>query len=247
MADVSLNRSQEDSITIRIDQPDEAVAQYTARVTSPGGETYHFFTLHPEWTETNLRQVLNNFRVGVSSDRLAPMRGKATDNFTPQIFGKQLFQTIFAGKVEELYRNSLSLMQTRGGNLPVRLDVQPKSLARLSWELLFDPLETTEAGYLCFGQETPIVRFFDKAARPPTYDPPLRLLLVSANPSETATLNLQTEFGVVTKALAALVQADKAKIDYLFGANIDDLSERIRNFKPHIVHFMGHGNLTLSH
>jgi tetratricopeptide (TPR) repeat protein len=230
-------------IVIKIEQPVEGVAQYQAEIATPKGTVFNDFILPGDWTTASLSQILNDFRTGVATNRYVTMRDAESDVLTPSQFGTQLFQTIFSGESELLYRDSLRSAQSRGESLPVRLDIQPASLARLPWEFLFDPQETSEIGYLCFGAETPIIRFFDKEPRPPTYDPPLRLLLVSANPEGLPNLNLERECDIITEAIEPLTSPNKAQLTSLFEATIDNLSERIRNFRPHIVHFMGHGNV----
>jgi tetratricopeptide (TPR) repeat protein len=243
MAHSSSSQSARNHIAVKVEQPVEGVAQYQAGIISPKGKSFNYFALPGDWTPASLSQILDDFRTGIPTDRYLTKREAEPNVLTPRQFGMQLFQMIFGDKADQLYRDSLRSAQSQGNNLPVRLDIKPASLARLPWEFLFDPQEATEAGYLCFGPETPVIRFFDKEPRKPTFDPPLRLLLVSANPEEAPTLNLQREYGVITQAIEPLMRQDKAQVAYLFGATIDSLSERIRNFRPHIVHFMGHGNV----
>lgn len=230
------------NMIITISQPQEDSQQYMIQVKTSAGNAFSSFTLPEGWNSKSISETLKQFRHNVSTDRYITMRGESTKDSPPRLFGQSLFKTIFQGRVEDLYRKSLAEARKKTGSLPLRFNIAPKELAKLPWEFLFDPQEAIETGYLSLGEETPVIRCFDRKVEPGMLDLPLRVFLVSASPSNYPTLKLTQEYSVIDKAIKSL-PPEKYNIEYLFGATIESFTERIRNFKPHIVHFMGHGNV----
>jgi tetratricopeptide (TPR) repeat protein len=216
--------------------------EYPVRVSSSAGSATGAFVL--PFSADHIEQALKNFREGIPFGRYRRRtRGELQfDKLSPEGFGGALFQALFKDVVLALYRDSLSMAEKPGGakRMPVKLNIMAHELARLPWELLYDPKRD---GFLSFGKETPVIRFVDGEPKSRTFDPPLRVLLVSANPAGTARLDLEHERKVIAEALNTLKREDKVRIDHLFGATIRELRSKIREYEPHLVHFMGHGQV----
>jgi hypothetical protein len=228
-------RSQEFKVTM--EKTLEGI-EYPVHASSPIGPATGVFVL--PFSIDQIEQALQNFCEGIPSGRY---RGRETrgeiqfDELSPERFGSALFRALFRGEVLALYRESL-MVGKPGVAMPVKLNIMARQLACLPWELLYDP----ERDDFCnFDKYTPVIRFVDGKPRPYTVDPPLRILLVSAHPADTALSDLEPERKFIGEALDTLKREDKVRIDHLFGATIPELRKKIREQEPHIVHFMGHG------
>jgi hypothetical protein len=115
---------------------------------------------------------------------------------------------------------------------------QVAHLAALPWELLYD-LERGE--YLCLQASTPIVRTFDApfyVPYPLAVDPPLRILVVAAQPPDQRWLNLAAEITGLQNGLAG---TDAIELKVLPHATFPALQEELQRGPYHVFHFMGHG------
>jgi tetratricopeptide (TPR) repeat protein len=233
--DVQDMRSQEFKVTV--EKTLEGI-EYPVYASSPVGSTTGAFVL--PFSVDQIEQALQNFCKGIPSGRYR--RGGREeiqfDEPSPEGFGRALFQALFRGEVLALYRESFMAREPDVA-MPVKLNIMARGLARLPWELLYDP-ERNE--FLSFVKDTPVIRFVDGEPRPHAFDPPLRILLVSAKPAGTE-LDPEPERKVVEEALDILKREDRVRIDHLFGATIPELRKKIREHGPHIVHFMGHGQV----
>jgi tetratricopeptide (TPR) repeat protein len=233
-------RSQEFKVTI--EKTVEGI-EYPVHVSSPAGSATGPFVL--PFSVTQIEQALQHFRKGIPFGRYRrrrTRRGVQSDELSPEGFGSALFRALFRDEALALYRKSLSMAGKLGvaSRMPVKLNIIAQELAHLPWEFLYDPKRD---GFLSFGKDTPVIRFVDREPRPYTFDPPLRILLVSANPAGTARLDLDHERKVVREALDTLEREDRVTIDHLFGATVRELRGKIREYEPHVVHFMGHGQV----
>ncbi|MBE7471313.1 MAG: hypothetical protein DPW09_32990 [Anaerolineae bacterium] len=199
-------------ITIKIEQPNPSSHQYRVTASFPQGPAYTSFSLPPEQRHYQ----------------------------KPEELGKRLFEAIFSNKIGSYYQESLIMAQSQGRNLLIQLDIQPVTLASLPWEFFFDdpPSNSKDTGYLYLKEETSIIRYFAKAPqRPKPSDIPLRLLLVSADSPGLSTSDEEAHF--ITEALERLSQDKKIKLEPLFEATVEKLTNHIYASKPHIIHFMG--------
>lgn len=215
--------------------------EYPVHVSSHAGSAIGVFVL--PFSVDQIEQALQNFRQGIPVGRyrrIKRTREVEFDELSPEGFGSALFQALFSDQVLALYRKSLSMAGKPGGanRIPVKLNIVAWQLAHLPWELLYD---TEKGEFLGFGEDTPVVRFVDREPRPPTFDPPLRILLVSTHPADTELLALERK--AIGDAFDTPIREDKVRIDYSFGATIHALRSKVREYEPHVIHFMGHGQV----
>lgn len=69
----------------------------------------------------------------------------------------------------------------------------------------------------------------------------LRIAYLVTNPDPTATLNTLQEAKHVAKVVSASPLAKKIDVRPFLAPSFDDLIDALNQFKPHVVHFSGHG------
>ncbi|NJL10275.1 MAG: CHAT domain-containing protein [Calothrix sp. SM1_7_51] len=69
----------------------------------------------------------------------------------------------------------------------------------------------------------------------------MRILFLTADPTDKQRLRLQLELREIKNQLRVSYERDKFQLEFGFSARYEDVSQEILNFRPHIVHFSGHG------
>lgn len=155
-------------------------------------------------------------------------------------YGAALFEALIRGRVRDLYHQGRG-DAIRGLRIRIMLDLRDarvRPLMRLPWEILYDP-RADASQLLALDSRRAIVRMIDSSEPPlePPTGPLKRVLLVSANPVDTAPLNLEQECG----RTAGILSRIHLLPEVLRPATRSSLYDRIRDGEPQIVHFMGHG------
>jgi parallel beta-helix repeat protein len=153
--------------------------------------------------------------------------------------GQQLFQAVFTGPVNGMYRASLMVAHQQGRRLRVVLRLTAPKLAALPWETLFDP-ET--GSYLC--RQEPLVRH---VPAPYTPDPlpvrlPLRILGLVASPRGLAPLDVEAEQDRLAEALAEPTAEGLVEVVWVPQATWAAVHARLLSGEWHVLHFVGHGD-----
>ncbi|MDY7099230.1 MAG: CHAT domain-containing protein [Pseudomonadota bacterium] len=115
-------------------------------------------------------------------------------------------------------------------------------LGNLPWEVLWDKESGT---FLATDKACNIVRRLDPAfpqGAPEPITDKIRVLVATANPQ--ADLDTGTEFANIERQLGELTDGPQKRIEIkaLEEANSLNLSDTINSWKPHIVHYIGHGD-----
>jgi tetratricopeptide (TPR) repeat protein len=159
-----------------------------------------------------------------------------------QEFGTGLFGSLFVGPLKAVYDGS---WQSGGPPLRYRLIIDAPAVARIPWELLYDP---ERAVFLAL--EGTLVRSasFTVATRPLRVQPPLRVLVVDAFPQGVLKVDNQVETNGIQQALAGLVRRGRVEVETLPHATLARLQDALREAanpeqpRPfHLLHFIGHG------
>jgi hypothetical protein len=156
--------------------------------------------------------------------------------------GKSLFDCLFRGPTLEYYNGMLNLVRRESRGLRIRLNIEPMELMPLPWEFLYSPLD----GFCSLTRDVSLVRTADKLPRPYEIHPPLRMVILSSNPEGSATLSLQRESRVIKDATEPLVKSKQISIEHIEAASLNDIRRRLMSLSdepPHILHYMGHGDL----
>jgi hypothetical protein len=150
--------------------------------------------------------------------------------------GALLFETLFSGEVLRLWDRA----RGSSGLLDVRLTSSLAWIADKPWELSFDP---SRRAFLALDGVRLARSVFGAApsAPAPRRRGPLRILVVAAQPQGTAPLSAAAEEATLRRAFASLTRAGKAVVDVVRRATPARLHERIARTRPHVVHYIGHG------
>jgi formylglycine-generating enzyme required for sulfatase activity len=161
--------------------------------------------------------------------------GSVLSSSTPLEAGAALFKETFKDEVGLCWLKSLAKVAD-GSGLRLRLRLEVPDLVQLPWECLYSP-EGKE--FLALQVETPVVRYLPVAAAPsPARAPvPVKVLILAANPQDSAALQIEKEISEIRQALAPLLP--RVQIVRLAGRSLVELQERLA--ECHVLHFIGHG------
>ena len=156
-------------------------------------------------------------------------------------FGGRLFEAVFPAEL----RINLAISQSRadaddaGLRIRLRFSECPE-LSELPWEYLYD---SEHNRFLCLSDRTPLVRYLEVSdpIRVVPVTPPLRILVVIANPSDLQQLDSEQEWRNVTAALSELTQRGRVEVERLAQPTLSALQRQLRRNTYHIFHFIGHG------
>jgi len=154
--------------------------------------------------------------------------------------GTQLFNALFAGSVGMCLRRSIDKTSGRDERLRVRLRLsETPELSSLPWEYLFD---SERYEFLCLSDRLSLVRYPDQAdaVEPLAVEPPLRIMVMVAQPVDAASLEIELEWQTLTRALQDLTTVGRVELQRC-GASLAELVPVMRQQKPHVFHFIGHG------
>ncbi len=171
--------------------------------------------------------------------------GSAAPVPLPRALGEQLFAALFPTTIREAFLQSLGLVSgAPGRGLRLRLVLDPTAeavapLCALPWETLFRP---DTGDFLARSIQTPVVRYLPSAhlAEPPIVEPPLKILVVQANPRTTMPLQLRAERARIEQAFRD--RDPSVVLDFLARPTLEELRDRLRDGRHHALHFMGHGH-----
>ncbi len=115
---------------------------------------------------------------------------------------------------------------------------QAAELSGIPWESLY--LRSKDR-FLAIGTTSNIVRRLDAQSElPPPIERPIRVLVAAANPH--ADLDTTLELGNIERRIAELV--GEGDHDFVIAslpkATRDDFRRKVRDWKPHIIHYIGH-------
>jgi len=169
-------------------------------------------------------------------------RARSGRTTTIQDFGGKLFDTVFAGDIERLYRASLDSALREGKGLRIRLLFpEERDLHSRPWEYLFD---TESREFLAVREHTPLVRYLPGAQvlAPVTVEGPLRILVALSAPTDHPRLDIAREWEILCHALELPITAGLIELHRVPGrCTFDNLRDSLRHFGAHIFHFVGHG------
>jgi hypothetical protein len=175
---------------------------------------------------------------------IADESAESAERLTPLIFGKELFQAVFKGDLRLNLALSYQSARQRDAGLRLRLwfGADVAELADLPWEFLWAP-DPFHNDFLALREDTPIIRcpLVDRISQSFSVTPPLRILVVLANPTDAEPLKVNEEFQRLQQALEKLQAAGAVDLQQLEVATLDALNQRLRADDFHVLHFIGHG------
>lgn len=226
---------------------DRARGRYEVRLVREEGQAEVAEPFVPPFTARGPRSILNRFDPRPARD----VKGGAQPPGSSGIeIGSALFEALFPGRIRRLFDQSRAGVDTvrpdgdlQGMRLRLRLDLEKermRPLAALPWELLYDPLSRDFYGQ---GRLLLLVRHLAAPvpARALPVTPPLRILAVAASPEGLHKLDLDQEIQNLRDVLAG---NGRLQVTVLPGATRDGLRLALRRERPHILHFLGHGQFS---
>lgn len=157
--------------------------------------------------------------------------------------GLALYNAVFNSSLRENLEHHLrSIDPQRGQGIRFVIDTtEVPDLARLPWEFLYSPAKDD---FLFSDRMKPIVRWLDVDEIIPTLavEPPLRILLAIAAPTDRPGLQSAEELAHLDSALSELTGNGQVTIIRLEHASLESLDSALLQTRPHILHFIGHGD-----
>ena len=157
-------------------------------------------------------------------------------------FGDLLFRTLFPPEVRNLYNVARFLHSKR--RLKITFTSMIPWVADIPWEFAYD--RDANSFISCSD-----VRFVRNVLTPTPVNKispktgPLRILVVSAQPSGLGKLSIDEEKGAIIESFRPLIDAKMVEVDVLPGATAALLHERLRyqgdGDEFDVLHFIGHG------
>lgn len=171
-----------------------------------------------------------------------------------RLLGIYLFNLLFHGDIrKELERTYNVFDKERNPALDSRLlprfrlvlkfHSNAKNLAAYPWEFLFMPKQNyADGGFFLAGEDTELIltRFVPGAVTMEKIAPDekLRILVAYCQPSDLPMINGKD---VIAKIKAYIGSAGNIDIQDVENLTYSELKEAIQEYKPHIFHFVGHG------
>jgi hypothetical protein len=233
-------RMRYEDFILTIERPRDGVHPVLAY--SPAGEGRGTFQVPPGLELAFL------VREGASSREVKTASSPSRNGLDPCEVGDLLFQALFSGAVRDLFERSLGRLEDDGDEVGLRLrlrfDLDLPDVARLAslpWELLY---RKELRGFLNLSRRNPLVRSLNvPQGLRPLLEPPLRVLIVLANPAGSPPLQLDRERERIEKVLGKVGNIQK---EFLPNATPEALRARLLERTFHILHFMGHGTFDVA-
>lgn len=184
---------------------------------------------------------------GVTRDLDSPRQRTRTETSARDL-GSRLFEALLPATLRSLFdpkRAWLDEADPAGYDRRLRLrlrlnleDAEVRPLAAFPWELLHDPRFGDFYGH---GRRRLLVRQLaaPQEAAPLAMTAPLRILAVASAPRGTTPLELERE----ARNLGEALQKDgRLTVLPLAGPTLEETVRTLKRERPHILHFMGHGD-----
>lgn len=148
--------------------------------------------------------------------------------------GHALFEALFAGQAGNALREGLTLAEEHQHGLRLRIYSDIASIIAIPWEYLYD---VQQGRWLTLDSTFSLVRALPVAAvDPPSVEEALRILIMSATPTNLSRLDSERELSTLEEAL------DTSAIEIIHvEPTYEALLSALRQHKPHVFHFIGHG------
>ena len=163
-------------------------------------------------------------------------RGEADEDFAAQLkkYGNNLYNLLFNGEFGTEFKKLCDGSFCLHLNLPPTLEILP-------WEYLADKEDFLFKGRNCLIR----VPLEKKDVSLQKIAPPVRLLVVISNPPdlpENMKLDVVRERRLIKDALRTiLLMRESLLLKWEDEASLERIQDALINFKPHVIHYTGHG------
>jgi len=157
--------------------------------------------------------------------------------------GKLLCDALFPDPVRVHMMRALDAARSsgeKGMRVRLRFKQNQDALMRLPWEYCHDG-----RSFLALSPSLLFVRYLEEAAayEPVTMPNPVKILVAMASPNGYAKLKVKEEAAWIESALKDLKDSGRVEVKIIEHATPLELFKKVHmEFKPHIFHFIGHGD-----
>ncbi len=162
-----------------------------------------------------------------------------------EVFGSFLHRAVFGGEVEGYFERARADAERFGGRLRLQMsfDSELPDLPGLPWEFLYSPDRPARPGYFLGTRKDLVVSRYIPLSTPTARtllpkDPPLRMLVAVSRPEDLGPVLYQATVDTVREV--ERLAPDRMVVDVLEAATFEALDARLRSFRPHAFHFIGH-------
>jgi hypothetical protein len=155
--------------------------------------------------------------------------------------GGALFEALFRNAVMVCFTQSLIQARHQEAGLRIKLHLgEAPELANLPWEYLYYPALNR---FLALSISTTLVHYLDlpRNAPPLAVTLPLRVLAVTASPSDLTPLDMEREWANLRTSLSILEQDSLVHLERIENASLSALQSALRKDRYHVLHVAGHG------
>ena len=153
-------------------------------------------------------------------------------------YGQRLYGLLFGDGAKLAAFLEFNDAYRQQARLTLALHGNAATLWRLPWEYLHD-----EKDFLALTGRLLLSRMPHGLGRldPAAAAPPLRILVVVSAPDDQRPLDTEEEIGAIQRALDEATRAGRVEVEYLDDATLPAIGEALRRFRPHVLHYTGHG------
>jgi hypothetical protein len=176
---------------------------------------------------------------GEVSEALGAMEQGLFDDSAIKELGARLFRALVTGEVKQIYDG----IRRAGTPIRFRLILDAPTLARIPWELLYDP---DGPGFVALHGALVRDASLAEPAHPLQVKPPLRVLVVHAFPQGVLKVEQEGESAGIGRALAGLIRRRQVRVEHLHHVSLQKLDDALREAadqqrRPyHVLHYIGH-------
>ena len=189
--------------------------------------------------EEELRGLLARVETCVVASGARTRRAGGSDERQIQAVGGLLYKSLFAGELSGLLRAVRNEATRDNKHVRIVLQIEPAELAGLPWEFLYDAGNDEYLAHSCLLVRNPVVPTPEQPLRVAA---PLRVLAMSAAPSNLGTLDLAGERARLEAALEDAIGCGRIELHWVPGETKRALLDTLRKGPWHIFHFIGHGD-----
>jgi len=223
----------ENSLEVRLEATDQRPGHFLLTCNS----VQYPLTLNPEVhvTFSNWLRRLRSVLVGRNDPA-----GELTPEALLRNVGTWLWQALLPESAPVQQRDTL-VRALRSGHSPLLLTLSD-TLAGLPWELLCDPEQPAEQGFLACRR--PLMRFIASDTPELSISPPLRVLLLISSPpglGEDSRVDVESERAAVEQVIYDVRETGLLHLLVEDIVTPKRVQQALIRFKPHVVHYIGHG------
>lgn len=150
--------------------------------------------------------------------------------------GEKLYSFLFQPGVEKLYTQAKAKYE----QMRIRILIRAESteLHQLPWEYI-----RNAEGYIATSNDSQLVRYLALPKQERTFEKPsvLKILVAMASPEGPSPVDVAGEEAAIRDVLQPLIDDGKVALEVLQKTSRRSLRLTMEKFKPHVLHFIGHG------